>query len=116
MQVDQVLEGTIHFKQPVPDGKLLVDKVEYSKMLDQSLTGRMWTIDDLRHWVGGKSKDWVKQYILYQPCFRADLDKLESQGYMHRSTGSGNPWTFKASVMSIWIDDHWNQINWNGKI
>ncbi|KRM10183.1 hypothetical protein FD16_GL001452 [Paucilactobacillus suebicus DSM 5007 = KCTC 3549] len=121
-QTEQYLKGTIYFKpggtvyfKPTED-KILVDKVEYSKLVGQSLLGREWSMDDVRDRVSHRSAEWVKEYILYQPCFKADFDKFERQHYLHRSTGSGNPWKFKASVMAKWIDDHWKQIDWDGKI
>lgn len=108
------LHPTIEYK--IPDSQLLIDKTEYDSLLDQATTGRWWTMSDLRKWIGNKDARWVKDFILYRPEFQKDFGQMERQNLIHISSGSGDSWKFKASVMSKWLDDHWDRINWNGKV
>lgn len=108
------IQPTIEVK--IPDDQLVVNKVEYESLQDQSLVGKIWKLDDLRAWLGNKDVKWVKEFILYRPSFQAELERMDNENFIHISKGRGDKWWFKASVMSEWIDNHWGQINWNGKV
>ena len=112
----QVLKLQPIIEVQIPDNQLLIAKTDYETLQDQSLTGRVWSLDDLRKWLGNRDSKWVKDYILYRPSFQAELERLDDENLIHISNGRGDRWWFKASTMAQWIDDHWNQINWDGKV
>lgn len=108
------IQPTIEVK--IPDDQLLVNKIEYESLQDQSLVGKIWKLDDLRAWLGNKDVKWIKEFILYRPSFQKELEQMDSENLIHISSGRGDKWWFKASAMSEWIEDHWSQINWTGKV
>lgn len=114
--MSQVLKIQPTIEVEIPDGTVLVSEDELELLQKGSLAGKVWNIDDLRKWIGNKDVKWVKEFILYRPAFEMDMKRMDRQELIHISSGRGDKWWFKASVMSAWIDDHWNQINWNGKL
>ncbi|WP_268914055.1 DUF771 domain-containing protein [Lentilactobacillus sp. SPB1-3] len=97
----------------IPDQYVLVNKSEYQEMQADSLAGLRWTMNDLRKHLGNKSISWIKRNILFNPKFKKELDQMELDKYLHRSTGNGNPWWFKAREFNKFIDKHWSEINWD---
>lgn len=62
MQALKVATVPMHVKSM--DQYVLVDKEAYNKLLDQSLLGRSWIMDDLRDRCGNKSIKWIKENII----------------------------------------------------
>ena len=78
---------------------------------DFGLTGRMWTIKDLQHWLGGKSKDWVKDNTVFNPRFSREIQAMIDDQVIVEGR-QGKAWLFKANEFSQWLDKHCQDFNW----
>jgi len=78
---------------------------------DFGLTGRMWTIDDLRQWLGGKSKEWVKDNTVFNPRFSRDIQTMINDHIIIEGR-HGKAWLFRASEFSAWLEKHSKEFNW----
>lgn len=78
---------------------------------DFGLTGRMWTIKDLQQWLGGKSKDWVKDNTIFNPQFSREIQAMIDDQVIVEGR-QGKAWLFKANEFSQWLDKHWQDFNW----
>ena len=83
----------------------------YRDEMYKSITGRTWTMKDLREHCGNRSVDWIKTKILYNPKFSRVIGAMEREGQIHESTGPGNPWMFKATAMADFLEEHYEEIN-----
>lgn len=91
-----------------------VVREEVSRKLDEQdfgLAGRMWTINDLRQWLGGKSKDWVKDNTIFNPQFSREIQAMIDDQVIVEGR-RGKAWLFKANEFSQWLDKHWQEFNW----
>lgn len=95
----------------IPDDMKLVP-MDSNGYEGESLTGRVWNMKGLREWCGNKDDKWIRKHILANPHYRDELKTMERDGTLIRSTGSGSPWLFKASVMAEFLDRHWTELPW----
>jgi len=79
---------------------------------NESLLGKTWNYDDLRAWLGNKSKAWIEDNILYNPKFSREIQKMHADGFIVHKSAKGSPWKFKAREMAEFIDKHWTEFNW----
>lgn len=101
----------------IPESKIFIEREEYEQLKSESVRAKLWGMKDLRKHLKNRSEDWIKQYILLVPKFQPEFKKMERQNYFHSSGGiSGNEWWFRADKMIEFIDQHWQEINWNGKV
>lgn len=91
---------------PVPKDMVLITKVEYESMLDQSLKNRVWTAKDLVE-ASGRSMKWLKENVLYP--YREELDYLNG-GFVRYPEKKGQPWKFGAQQMKGWLDEHIDRV------
>lgn len=108
--MEQVLNVSVPIQ--IPDEYELVNKSEYQKLRDGSLTGRTWNMADLKDWLGGKDVKWIKKNILENSRYRKDMLQMESDRTLVFPKGKGSPWKFKANVMADWLDKHWSEFDW----
>lgn len=113
----QVLKGNIAYEVPIPDDSFLIKKSEYEFLEDEAAIGKLWHMDDLRAWLGNHDGRWIEEFILYNPRFSVEMHSLEQQGLLHFTTGKGkgNGWWFNAPAIKHFIQDHWDEIEWNAK-
>lgn len=109
MQALKVATVPMHVKDM--DQYVLVDKEAYNKLLDQSLLGRAWIMDNLRDRCGNKSIKWLKDNILENPRYSRQIGRMEQQGQIIHK-GRGSAWKFKASVMADFLESHWEEFPW----
>lgn len=99
---------TIAVEFPIPD----FNKAIYNKAMD-SVEGRCWRMSDLREWTGGKKEEWIKNYILNNPRFSREINRMEKNGQIIVSKGSGSAWRFKATAMAQFIEHHFEELPWD---
>ncbi|MDV2577632.1 DUF771 domain-containing protein [Lactiplantibacillus plantarum] len=75
--LDQI-EVTGTFRFPLPDGMKLVP-VDSHGYEGESLTGRWWTMKDLREWCANKSVDWLKDNILENPRYSREIEQWNAK-------------------------------------
>lgn len=96
----------------LPEGTELVQSEELDSLKAQSLRGRAWTMQGLRDWLGRKSDVWIKDNILYNPKYSKEIQGMIAAGQIREPKAQGSAWMFKASVMSEWLDKHWEELPW----
>ncbi|EMF0171464.1 DUF771 domain-containing protein [Enterococcus hirae] len=94
----------ISFEMSAPENIVLVPKQEYGRLVENDLSGKTWTMNDLRERLGNVDARVIREKVLYP--YRKELDVLNG-GFVvyHKKTGS--PWKFQASKMAKFIDEHW---------
>lgn len=107
--LDQI-EVTGTFRFPLPDGMKLVP-VDSHGYEGESLTGRWWTMKDLREWCANKSVDWLKDNILENPRYSREIGAMERKGQIIHK-GRGSAWKFKAKAMAEFLDKHGEELPW----
>lgn len=105
--VKQVLNIPIQ----VPDDIKVLTSDEYDELTKNSMIGRMWTMKELRMWLGNKSAEWIKDNILRQPKYSKTIREWERTKAIVGG-GKGNPYKFKASVITAWLEAHWSELPW----
>lgn len=108
MQALKVATVPMHVKSM--DQYVLVDKEAYNKLLDQSLLGRAWIMDNVRDRCGNKSIKWIKENIIENPKYSRQIGRMEQQGQIIHK-GRGSAWKFKASDGFFCARFH----SWSGK-
>lgn len=109
MQALKVAAVPMHVKNM--DKYVLVDTDAYNKLLEQTMLGRTWTMDDLRVWCGNKSIQWLKKNILENPRYSRQIGQMEQRGQLIHK-GRGSAWKFKANVMAEFLESHWEELPW----
>lgn len=99
---------TIAVEFPVPD----FSESLYQKAME-SVEGRCWKMADLRDWTGGKKEEWIKNYIIDNPRFSREINKMEKSGQIIVSKGNGSPWRFKATAMAEFLERHFEELPWD---
>lgn len=110
MKAPQVIE--FKARAVVPDSLELVERDELDSLRSQALTGRTWTMQDLREWAGKKSTDWIKDNVLYNPHYSREIQDMIDRHEIHEATGKGSRWLFKAGPMADFLERHWEELPW----
>lgn len=106
MNMEQQL--SVNLTIPIPEGSILITKVELEEMKVKSLTGKYWTMHDVEE-TTGKKHAWIKENILYPSKFRKILD-VENGGFVFYPEVRGQIWSFQAVKMAEFLDEYFNQI------
>lgn len=93
---------------PIPEGYILITKVEFEELQQEKLSGIYWTMNDLEKRVN-KKRDWIKENILYPSQFRITLD-VKQGGFVYYPETIGEKWTFHAVKMVKFLDDNFHRI------
>lgn len=93
---------------PVPSNSILIKKVELEKLEKAQLVGVYWSMKDLEKRINKKS-DWIKENILYPSKFKKELD-VGSGGFVYYAESRGETWSFQASKMADFLEDHFKDI------
>lgn len=93
---------------PVPDGMVLIQKIELDEFMANELKGVYWNMKDLERKTTRKS-EWIKENILFPSRFRKILD-AEKGGFVYYPKSKGQTWVFQASKMSDFLEKHFQQI------
>lgn len=67
-----------------------------------------WTMKDLEN-VTGYSDDWLKEKILFQPCYKKILD-IDNGGFVYYPEKRGEKWMFIATRMQEFLEKYFSQI------
>lgn len=97
---------------PIPNNFELIETDKLEDLRSQAVTGRTWTMEGLRNWIGRKQVTWIKDNILYNPRYSKDMQGMIDRHEIRESKGNGSPWLFKASAMATWLDKHWEELPW----
>lgn len=98
----------VNLSVPVPEDYVLVQKVEYKELKNQSLSGVYWTMKHLQKRVN-KSDKWIKENILYPPRFKKILD-INNGGFVYYPESQGQSWSFQANKMAQFLDKYFADI------
>lgn len=104
--MNQSLE--VNLTIPIPEGSILIRKVELEELQSQTLTGVYWNMKDLQKRIN-KSDKWIKENILYKQRFRDKLDSVNG-GPVYYPQSQGQSWSFQASEMSKFLDKSFSRI------
>lgn len=96
---------------PIPEGQILIDKVELIDLQRQQLAGVSWSMPDLEARTGRK-RDWLIENILFVPRFKNKIDSRNG-GFVYYPENKGCPWAFQATKMAKFLDDNFHLI-WGG--
>lgn len=89
---------------PIPEGYILITKVEFEELQQEKLSGRYWPMEELEERTGRK-KLWLKTKLLYAPRFKKELEK-----FVHYPNLQGDKWSFHATKMAKFLDDNFHLI------
>lgn len=98
----------VNLSIPIPEGYVLVTKVELEELQGEKLSGVYWSMKDLEQRVG-KKHEWIKENILYPSKFREKLD-VKNGGFVYYPEVVGEKWTFQASKMAKFLDENFDLI------
>ncbi len=99
---------SVNLTIPIPEGQVLIEKVELEELKKNSLSGVYWNMKDLEARTG-KKHEWIKENILYPSYFRKILD-IKNEGFVYYPEKSGQSWSFQASKMSEYLDKNFHSI------
>lgn len=88
---------------PIPEGSILISKIELEQLQKESLAGTFWTMKDLEERTGRK-REWLEQNILYRPPFQKEL-----AGFVYYPK-RGQKWSFQATKMAEFLDTNFHRI------
>ena len=93
---------------PIPEDQVLISRVEFFELKNQSLVGVYWTMKDLENRTG-KKHEWIKENILYPTKFMKVLD-VKQGGFVYYPEKNGEKWTFLASEMTKFLEKNFQSI------
>lgn len=99
---------SVNLTIPIPEGQVLINKVELEELKSSSLAGVYWTMKDLQLRIN-KSDKWIKENILYPTSFKRILD-IENGGFVFYPKSQGQTWSFQAGKMSEFLDKNFQRI------
>lgn len=99
---------SVNLTIPVPSDSVLISKIELQELKQQHLTGTCWSMADLEKRMNRKH-EWIKEKVLYPTKFRKVLD-VKKGGFVSYPESKGEKWSFQASKMAKFLDDHFQQI------
>ena len=99
---------TLNVTVQIPEGYVIVDKIELMELKQQQLKGVYWTMQDLEKQIN-KKQDWIKENILYVSHFKEQLDAA-NKGCVAYPTKKGQPWVFHAQKMKDFLDENFCRI------
>lgn len=92
----------------LPENLVVIERVEYEQLNQQSLIGRYWTMADLEERIG-KKQVWIKENILYPQKFKQQLDVMQG-GFVYYPQAKGEKWSFHATKMAKFLEDNFYKI------
>lgn len=92
----------------IPEDKILVEKVDYDTLKNESLVGVYWNIKDVSKRIN-HSSEWIKENILYVTKFKRVLDS-EKGGCVFYPRAQGQPWQFEALAFSRFLQENFSNI------
>lgn len=95
----------------IPKNFELIETDELTSLREQSLTGRIWTMADLRKWLGKKSSAWISRNIIDNPRYSKEIQMMRNHNEL-TGGGRGSNYLFRASSMAAFIDRHWSELPW----
>lgn len=99
---------SVNLTIPIPSDSVIISKVELEELKKEQLTGVYWSMKDLEKRINYKN-EWIKENILYPTKFRKILD-VDFGGFVFYPKTKGQTWTFKASEMSKFLEEHFEDI------
>ncbi|MCP8615224.1 DUF771 domain-containing protein [Salirhabdus salicampi] len=99
---------SVNLTIPIPSDSVLISKVEFEELQKQQLQGTCWTMQDLEKRINRK-QEWIKAKILYPSRFRKILD-VNNGGFVRYPQTRGDKWSFQASRMAKFLDEHFPEI------
>jgi len=105
----QFIKATANIE--IPEGFKIVNTNQLGTD-NESLLGRTWTMKELRSWMGNKSADWIKKYVIYNSRFSREIQQMMNDKLIIESKGNGSPWFFNAYEMAKFLDKHWTEFDW----
>ncbi|MFL2028122.1 DUF771 domain-containing protein [Loigolactobacillus zhaoyuanensis] len=88
---------------PVPDDLILVKKVEYETLKEQSALGSWLPLKWFKEKTGIKRNDDLNKWILLP--FQEELD-LNNGGFVHYPEVQGDPWKFLKNPTERWLENN----------
>jgi len=98
---------------PIPDKFELIETDKLDNLRSQAVTGRTWTMEGLRNWIGRKQVAWIKDNILFNPQYADEIQRMRDKREIVGG-GRGSQYHFKASAMAAFIERHHSELNWEG--
>ena len=93
----------LHLSVEIPDGYVLITKVEYDEMQKLADKGNSWeTIAWFKQETGIKHPDTLKTMILYP--FRKELEK-----FVMYPEKKGSPWRFHRAATLDWLENNFGR-------
>lgn len=98
----------VNLTVPIPEGYVLISKVELEELQQEGLQGVYWSMSDLEKRIN-KNQRWIKEKILMNPKFRRKLD-VDFGGFVYYPEINGEKWAFQATKMTKFLDENFYSI------
>lgn len=104
------MQQTLTIPVQLPDDVHVITTSEYDRLAAYQTTGRMWSLKELQAWTN-KGADWLKDNIIYSPKYADTVREWRRHKYL-TGGGYGSKFHFKASVITEWLEAHWEELPW----
>lgn len=92
----------------IPDEYVLIEKVEYEKLLFNDELGRWWTLSDVMSRVNRK-RTWLLGNLLNNPKYRNKID-IRKGGFVKYPAGGKDSYLFLASETKKFLEDNFREL------
>lgn len=100
---------------PVPDDKVIIDKLILEDLLDKIVRGRTWTLDEFRkNCCFNRERAWVILYIFSK--YKSEIDYHCPGGWLRPSKGKGSAYGIFAKPACDWMEQNRDRIEWEAKM
>lgn len=104
LEDEQMQQLQVNLTIPIPEGYVLITKVEYEELQQEKLRGHYWSMEDLEKRTG-KKRLWLKTNLLFIPRFKEELEK-----FVHYPIAQEDEWSFHATKMVNFLDENFHLI------
>lgn len=109
-----MIELSLTFQLPEDEIQTMIQH-SIDLMVDESLDGKTWTIDEFRkNCCANKSAEWVRRFIFLK--FSDEIDYCNRGWVINPKGGRGKKQIIFAKPACKWMEENRRRINWNAKI
>ncbi|SER94382.1 Prophage pi2 protein 07 [Gracilibacillus ureilyticus] len=98
----------VQLKFQVPEDYVIIKKVELEELKRNELEGKYWTMRDLENRINRKQEG-IKENVLYPSEFKEILN-VENGGFVYYPKARGQLWSFQATKMAKFLENHFIDI------
>ena len=98
----------INVEITIPENLVLISKIEYEQLQNDSDIGRWWTLQDVLDRTN-RSRDWLKNNILFHPRYKKIID-VKNGGFVKFPNGGRDTYLFLPSKTKEFLEDNFSEL------